>query len=134
MIVIACYTNTSAQKNTARKVTAQTASYRFDNEFGKYGNRNDYYNWKVFLISGNSFLQSIKQIDYYLDPTYKSAKRTVKADANNPNFTLCNNGWGEFTLRIRILFKDPKTPSIDEVYKLDLHSSAKKNSKYICRF
>ena len=138
LVVIACCANSSAQKtapqkSTTRKVIAQTAAYRFDNEFGKYGNRNDYYNWKVFLIAANSFLQSIKHIEYYLDPTYKNSKRIVKADVNNPNFTLCNNGWGEFTLRIKIVFNDPRVPAINDVHPLDLHSAAKKNTKYVCR-
>ena len=45
---------------------------------------------------------------------------------------LCSNDWGEFTLRIKIVFKNAKTPSLNEVYRLDLHSLAKKKVDYKC--
>jgi Transcription initiation factor IIF, auxiliary subunit len=114
--------------------TKQRATHHFDNEFGKYKNTVDYYNWKVFLIADDGFSKSIRQVEYYLDPSFKNPNRIMRYDERNPNFTLCCNGWGEFTLRIKIIFTDNKIAPLYETYKLDLHSPAKKSQKYTCQF
>ncbi len=114
------------------KSYGQKPAYFFDNEFGKWKNRNDYVNWKVFLKADASFLKSIKQVEYYLDPSFKISKQIVRFSETNSNFTLCSNGWGEFTLRIKIVFINAKKPSLNEVYRLDLHSPAKKKVNYKC--
>lgn len=114
---------------TAGSCFAQRA-YSFDNEFGKWGNRNDYFNWKVFIRANDAYLRTIRQVEYYLDPTFKNAKQIVVHNSANPNFTLCSNGWGEFTLRIKIVFNNGQ--AINDVYRLDLHSPAKKKINYRC--
>jgi transcription initiation factor IIF auxiliary subunit len=124
VLFVACSTNSFGQ----------TQPYHFDNEFGKWKNRNDYFNWKVFLVADNTFLKSIRQVEYYLDPSFKTAKQIIKYNTKNPNFTLCSNGWGEFTLRIKIIFNNPATSPVYDVYRLDLHSARKKNPNYVCVF
>ncbi|MDB5229680.1 MAG: hypothetical protein JWN76_485 [Chitinophagaceae bacterium] len=108
-------------------------SHHFDNEFAKFRSRSDYYNWKIFLIADPVFLASIKQVEYYLDPSFRNSTRIITANNNNPNFTLCCNGWGEFTLRIKIVFKENRRV-LNEVYNLDLHSVNKKSPSYNCIF
>jgi len=110
----------------------QKKKYSFTNEFSNWKNRTDYFNWKVFITADNEYLASIKQIEYYLDPTYKSSKRVITQATGGKNFTICSNGWGEFTLRIKIIFKNSNTKPINETYSLDLKSPAKKSRNYRC--
>jgi len=113
---------------------SQKQAPHFDNEFNTWNGRNDYYNWKVFLAADAAFLKTISRVEYYLDPTFKDPIRIVYYNPANPNFTLCNNGWGEFTLRIKIVFKDARVTYRNDVYRLDLHSATKRNRNYICQF
>jgi len=113
---------------------SQKQAYHFENEFTNWSGRNDYFNWKIFLVADAAFLQTISRVEYYLDPTFKNATRIIYYNPANPNFTLCNSGWGEFTLRIKIVFKDARVSYRNDVYRLDLHSAAKKNRNYVCRF
>ena len=106
--------------------------YSFTNEFANWKARTDYFNWKVYIKADGAYLNTIKQIEYYLDPTYKNSKRVITQANGGENFTLCTNGWGEFTLRIKIVFKNSNTKSINETYFLDLRSPAKKNKNYKC--
>jgi transcription initiation factor IIF auxiliary subunit len=80
----------------------------------------------------SAWLASVIQVEYYLDPTYKTSKRVVTQATGGKYFTLCCNGWGEFIIRIKIVFKNAFTPSINETYKLDLKSPAKKKISYRC--
>jgi phosphatidate phosphatase APP1 len=109
----------------------QVKKYSFTNEYINYGNRTDYFNWKVYITGDNIFLASIKQIEYYLDPSFKNSTRIITPATGGQNFTLCTNGWGEFIIRIKIVFKNAST-SINDTYKLDLHSESKKNKNYRC--
>lgn len=84
------------------------------------------------MKADDAFLSSIKQIEYYLDPTYKDSKRVITQANGGKHFTLCTNGWGEFILRIKIVFKNPSTKSINETYRLDLKSTARRNTNYRC--
>jgi hypothetical protein len=116
-------------------IHSQTAeTHRFDNQYMEYRSRSDYFNWKVYLVAGPAFLNSISQIVYYLDPTFKKSTRTIDANPKNPNFTLCCNGWGEFQIRIKIVFKDRSKPDLFEKYDLVLTSKAKRNPQYTCGF
>ena len=106
--------------------------YSFTNEFNNWKGRTDYFNWKVFMKADDAYLNSIKQIEYYLDPTYKDSKRIITQTNGGKNFTLCTNGWGEFILRIKIVFKSATTKPINETYRLDLRTASKKNRNYKC--
>ena len=112
----------------------RSSNHHFDNEYKPRPNSANYADWKVFLVADPAFLNSIRQVEYYLDPTFKISTRIIKADTKNPNFTLCSNGWGEFTLRIRIAFKDNRHAPLNEVYRLNLHSADKKKANYTCKF
>lgn len=111
----------------------QPKKYSFTNEYSNWGNRIDYFNWKIYITGDSVFIASIKQIEYYLDPSFKRPKRVITASASSggKNFTLCTNGWGEFTIRIKIVFKNSAT-SITDTYRLDLHSASKKSNRYRC--
>lgn len=110
----------------------QTKKYSFTNEYSNWSRRTDYFNWKIYITGDSKFLASIRQIEYYLDPSFKNPKRIITRTSGGNNFTLCTNGWGEFTIRIKIIFTNVRTASINEVYRLDLHSPAKKKVNYRC--
>lgn len=106
--------------------------YSFTNEFNNWRGRKDYFNWKVYIKAEDAYLSSIKQIEYYLDPTYKNSKQVITQLNGGKYFTLCTNGWGEFIIRIKIVFKNTNTKPIYETYKLDLKSLSRKNVNYKC--
>lgn len=114
---------------------AQTPdAHHFDNQYLEFQDRKDYYNWKVYLVASPAYLNSISEVVYYLDPTFSYSTRKIKADPENPNFSLCCNGWGEFQLRIKIVFKDRKKEDLYENYNLILTNTAKRNPNYTCNF
>jgi transcription initiation factor IIF auxiliary subunit len=106
--------------------------YSFKNEYASWKNRTDYYNWKVYITSDSIFLASIKQIEYYLDPSFKNSTRIITKVSGGKNFTLCTNGWGEFTIRIKIIFNNLRLSPIYDTYNLDLHSLSKRSRNYRC--
>jgi len=110
------------------------ANHHFDNEYKPRPNSGNYFDWKIFLAADPAFLNSIRQVEYYLDPTFKNSTRIIKADTRNSNFTLCSNGGGEFMVRIKIVFRDNRKAALNEVYRLNLHSADKKKANYVCRF
>jgi transcription initiation factor IIF auxiliary subunit len=110
----------------------QTKKHSFTNEYANWRGRTDYFNWKVYITGDSIFLASIKQIVYYLDPSFKNPVQTITKISGGKNFVLCTNGWGEFTIRIKIIFTNAKTAALNEVYRLDLHSPSKKKSNYKC--
>lgn len=116
---------------TSISCLGQTKKYSFTNEFGNWGRRTDYFNWKVYMIADSTYLASIKQVEYYLDPSFKKNKHIITRGSGGNNFTLCTNGWGEFIIRIKIIFRN-STPSINDTYKLDLHTPARKKTYYTC--
>ncbi|WDF79943.1 hypothetical protein PQ469_07980 [Mucilaginibacter sp. KACC 22773] len=110
----------------------QSRPEHFDNEYKEYSNnRTDYKSWKVFVIGNPQFINSIKQIDYTLDGTYGQQHIVVINNSDNPFFTMCNKGWGEIYIKIRISYNNGLADTF-ESYRVDLTSPNKRNINLIC--
>jgi hypothetical protein len=60
----------------------------------------DWYDWCVFVKESPSQLEAIQSVEYTLHPTFPNPiRRTLDRTAR---FALFSDGWGEFTIRIRI--------------------------------
>ncbi|EFK05401.1 caspase domain protein [delta proteobacterium NaphS2] len=68
------------------------------------GNRWD---WTVFIRASRDVLEQINCVEYTLHPTFPNPVRTVcrKGSPDRP-FALSSNGWGTFTIDIRVMMKN----------------------------
>jgi transcription initiation factor IIF auxiliary subunit len=77
-----------------------------------------HYEWTVFLTEGRSTLDKIGCVEYTLHPTYPNPVRRV-CDSTG-GFRLSTDGWGEFTLFVKIEWKNQRATR--QQYRLDLHT------------
>jgi transcription initiation factor IIF auxiliary subunit len=63
---------------------------------------NGRYDWTVCLKADQSVLKSIDYVEYTLHPTFSNPVRR----GEGPNFSLSSNGWGEFNILLKIVFKN----------------------------
>lgn len=66
-----------------------------------------WFDWKVFVAGSPEELESIEEVKYTLHPTFPQPVRIQKDRSNI--FALQSSGWGEFTIRADIRFKDGHT-------------------------
>ncbi|CBK43373.1 protein of unknown function [Nitrospira defluvii] len=78
-----------------------------------------YYEWRVFVDEPDSVLQSIKEVQYVLHPTFLEPLQ-VSRDATK-QFELVTSGWGQFTILITIVYRDGTREKAS--YYLDLSKS-----------
>ena len=82
----------------------------FNNYAKKIGSRQvgnseqDFYRWKIFADASDSELDNIDYIEYELHPSIPNSYRPI-ADRNS-KFALKFNSWGEFTVRMTVVFKN----------------------------
>jgi hypothetical protein len=68
---------------------------------------NGWWSWAVWLAGDPAELDQVQRVTYYLHPTFPEP---VQAKTNRENgFRLEGNGWGEFTVRARLDFKEGRT-------------------------
>ena len=77
------------------------------------------YEWKVFVAEDPATLSRVNCVEYTLHPTFVNPVRKV-CDSNG-GFALSSDGWGEFTILVKIEWKDG--PPTRQQYQLDLHSA-----------
>ena len=63
------------------------------------------WDWTIFVEADSPMLRQIKCIEYHLHPSFFKPVRKV---CNQPEtkFAYSTNGWGTFTVKVNILFKD----------------------------
>jgi transcription initiation factor IIF auxiliary subunit len=61
----------------------------------------------------------IKRVRFFLHPDYRP---NDVIDITQPPFHLTRYGWGEFPVRIRIFFVDPRNKPVDIVHSLKVAS------------
>jgi hypothetical protein len=72
----------------------------------RYASRDgqDRWDWTIFIDADQDVLSRIRCVEYTLHETFPDPVRTV-CTANN-RFALSSNGWGTFTVKIRVLMRD----------------------------
>ena len=63
-----------------------------------------WFQWKVFVDAPSGELGSIEEVTYTLHPTFPNPIQIRKEKTNK--FALESSGWGEFTIRADIHFRD----------------------------
>jgi transcription initiation factor IIF auxiliary subunit len=85
---------------------------------------NGRYDWTVFIVAEKAVLSRIQTVEYTLHPTFPNPVRK----GIGPNFSLTSNGWGEFSIKVKIVFKDKKEPPTVMNYRLKLFAKSKTTS------
>ena len=68
----------------------------------------DRWNWTVFIEADDQTLNQIKCVEYILHPTFPDPVQKVCNKGSEPGkgFFLNANGWGTFTVKMKVIFKD----------------------------
>lgn len=73
----------------------------------KSNNRNDYWDWTIFIKGPEDALEKIEYVEYTLHPTFPNPVRIVNERGYGPYaFPLSTSGWGTFTVKIKVYYKD----------------------------
>ena len=83
-----------------------------------------FWDWTVYLRGSDDILQRVEFVEYTLHETFPDPVRIVKERGVGPYaFALSTSGWGTFTIRIRITYKDGTYQRIS--YQLSFDESKK---------
>ena len=63
---------------------------------------NGRYDWTVSIVADKSVLSKIQAVEYTLHPTFPDPVRR----GTGPRFSISANGWGEFSIKVKIIYKD----------------------------
>jgi transcription initiation factor IIF auxiliary subunit len=107
--MVACSAPAQPHQQAPRNVQVRN-TYRYHGQ-GRY-------EWTVFVSESRRILDQIGCVEYTLHPTYPDPVRRV-CEANG-GFRLTSDGWGEFTLFVRIEWKNQR--ATQQQYQLDLHT------------
>lgn len=66
--------------------------------------KSGYYNWTVYVQGSEAVLNSINHVEYLLHPTFP--KPQVSSYERRSSFSYTSNGWGEFEIRVKVVFKN----------------------------
>jgi len=75
----------------------------------------DWYEWEVFVNENEETLGKIDHVEYLLHPTFPNPRRV--ANEKESKFAIRTSGWGEFTVKATITFKDGTKEKVS--YELD---------------
>ena len=62
---------------------------------------NGRYTWKMYLVGSDAALNRIRYVEYTLHPSFPNPIR--KVTDRNSKFSLSGNGWGEFSVGVKII-------------------------------
>ncbi|HVF82050.1 MAG TPA: pYEATS domain-containing protein [Flavisolibacter sp.] len=72
--------------------------------------RRGFFNWSVYLRAPADTLKEIKEVTYTLHPTFRNPEQLVKASPDNRNFSYKASGWGEFDIKVKVIFNRRRNP------------------------
>lgn len=79
---------------------------------------NGYYSWTLFIKADEDTLQNIDHVEYTLDPSFPEPVRVVKVRGGQCAFAFSATSWGEFKVKVKIVFKNGSTEEL--TYLLNL--------------
>jgi len=75
------------------------------------------YAWTIFLVAEESVLNAIDYVEYILHPSFPEPVRV--SNDRDTNFALSSNGWGEFNVFVKIVFKDRPKMHLEHWLRLE---------------
>jgi transcription initiation factor IIF auxiliary subunit len=77
----------------------------------------DIHDFCVFINEDSATLTTIKEVEYTLHPTFPNPVRVVQSP--DDCFALLSDAWGDFTVRVRIFFKDSNILRLSHSLRLE---------------
>lgn len=113
--------NISYQLKLGRVIADDSSAITADNEYRQIGT--GWWEWTVFLKASEDVLDNVKCVKYFLDESFPNPiqEKCEIADNQKP-FKLTQKGWGRFTMKIKVFFKDGGIKTFD--YLLNLPTNA----------
>lgn len=102
------------------------AAVRIDNT-AKYSSGR--YSWTVFIVADESTLSNIAYVEYTLHPSFPNPVQSIKERGARCAFGLTSTSWGEFEVKVKIVFKNNDRP---EYTKHWLNLLENRNSASMC--
>jgi len=105
-------------QGTKGRAHGRAAPIKFDNCADRLqaSAGNNQYEWRVFVDEPANVLQSIKEVQYTLHPTFPNPTRTSRD--RDKQFELVASGWGEFRILVTVRYVDGQESKT--TYMLDL--------------
>ncbi len=85
------------------------------------------YDWTVYLVAEGFILDTISFVEYTLHPSFPNPTRRV--DNRQNSFALSSNGWGEFNIMVKIVYKDGRVSYLQHWLKLGGSITSKARSE-----
>ena len=70
------------------------------------------WDWTIFVDAGPNTLKQIDCVEYTLHPTFPDPVRKV-CGQQETRFALSSNGWGTFTVKVKITYKDGRVDNLE---------------------
>lgn len=83
------------------------ATVRIDNT-SKYASGR--YSWTVFVVADESTLSNIAYVEYTLHPSFPNPVQSIYDRGARCPFGLTSTSWGEFEVKVKIVFKKNTEP------------------------
>jgi len=99
-------------------LTAYGREVRVDNTAKYLGSGR--YEWTVFVVADKSVLDNIRYVEYTLHPSFPDPVQ--RRDNPDTNFSLTANGWGEFMVLVKIVYKDDRSSYLKHWLRLEERS------------
>jgi transcription initiation factor IIF auxiliary subunit len=98
----------------ARLETARTLSSPTDLNVENTAKYTDgHYSWTVFIVGDENILQNIDYVQYNLHPSFPNPVQVVRARGSKCAFAFSSTSWGEFSVHVKVRFKDGNETSFD---------------------
>jgi transcription initiation factor IIF auxiliary subunit len=104
----------------ALPVNGQQRALKINNTWRQTPGKAGYYNWKVFIDEDASVINSIRYVEYLLHPTFKKPLQRVDNSTKYPKFSYSASGWGEFNIKVKIVYKNSSRQPLVQNYWLKL--------------
>lgn len=75
------------------------------------------YDWTVYVVAEEPVLNEIDHVVYILHPSFPEPKRLIETRENS--FSLSANGWGEFLITAKVIFKNGEVVPIEHWLRLE---------------
>jgi transcription initiation factor IIF auxiliary subunit len=74
----------------------------------------DWWEWTVFIKGSSTDLDLVKCVEYTLHESFSNPVKLVctKGSNNNKAYPFTAKGWGTFTIKIKVIFKDGTTQNL----------------------
>lgn len=78
--------------------------------FLKKKGKHNWYDWEIFVEGPPEELDRINHVIYFLHESFPNPVRT--SSDRGTRFAVQARGWGEFTIRARVVFEDERVENI----------------------